>query len=157
MKSRWISLIVFFLSFTAIFFSVAPKSVPDSGGSSDWGDHDDKLPFPKNATFTTLITTPRAIEGLTGDSHRNLYTGGTGATPCPIWRINLHSPSLKVVGNVPTGLAASCNFSGIAFDDLGNLYQADGAAGRVYRVENQMPRILPMQKSSLQVFREPMD
>ena len=37
MKSRWISLIVF-LSFTTLFVSLAPKSVPDSGGSSAWGD-----------------------------------------------------------------------------------------------------------------------
>ena len=74
MKSRWISLIIF-LSFTTLFFSL-PKSVPDSGVSPAWGDDDDKLPFPKNATFTTLITTDRAIEGLTGDNHRNLYTGG---------------------------------------------------------------------------------
>ena len=88
MKSRWISLIVF-LSFTTIFFSLAPKSVPDLGGSPAWGDDDDKLPFPKNATFTTLITTPRPIEGLTGDNHRNLYTGGSGMPPCPVWQINL--------------------------------------------------------------------
>ena len=76
MKSRWIGLVVF-LSFTAIFFSLAPKSVPDLGGSSAWGDDDDKLPFPKNATVTTLITTPRRIFALTGDNHRNLYTVGS--------------------------------------------------------------------------------
>jgi sugar lactone lactonase YvrE len=133
MKSRWISLIVF-LSFTAIFFSLAPKSVPYLGGPSAWGD-EDKLPFPKDATFTTLITTPRAIEGMTGDNHRNLYTGGTGTAPCPIWRINLHNPALIEVGNVPATLAASCAFTGIAFDDLGNLYQADGTAGRIYVVK----------------------
>ncbi len=56
MKSRWISLIVF-LSFTTLLFSLAPKSLPNLGGSSAWGD-EDKLPFPKDATFTTLITTP---------------------------------------------------------------------------------------------------
>jgi hypothetical protein len=51
MKSRWIGLLSFLL-FTAIFFSLAPTptSVPDLGGSSAWGDDDDKLPFPKNAT-----------------------------------------------------------------------------------------------------------
>ena len=90
MKSRWISLIVF-LSFTTLLFSLAPKSLPNLQGSSAWGD-EDKLPFPKNATFTTLITTPRAIEGLTGDNHRNLYTGGSGAPPCPVWQINIHNP-----------------------------------------------------------------
>src|SRR5262249_1095724 len=129
MKSRWISLIIF-LSFTTIFFSLVPKSVSELGNSSAWGD-EERLPFPKDATFTTLITTPRALEGMTGDNFRNLYTGGSGAAPCPIWRINLRYPSLRVVGNVPTALAASCNFSGIAFDALGNLYQADGAAGRI--------------------------
>jgi sugar lactone lactonase YvrE len=133
MKSRWISLIAF-LSFTILLFSLAPKSLPNLQGSSAWGD-EDKLPFPKNATFTTLITTPRAIEGMTGDNHRNLYTGGTGTAPCPIWRINLHNPALIEVGNVPATLAASCAFTGIAFDDLGNLYQADGTAGRIYVVK----------------------
>jgi hypothetical protein len=44
--------------------------------------------FPQNATFTTLITTPRAIEGLTGDGRGNLYTGGSGSAPCPVWKIN---------------------------------------------------------------------
>src|SRR5262245_27829548 len=51
MKSRWISLIVF-LSFTILLFSLAPKSLPNLQGSSAWGD-EDRLPFPKNATFTT--------------------------------------------------------------------------------------------------------
>ena len=107
-------------------------------------DKDDKdgNKFPQNATFTTLITTPRPIEGLTGDNSGNLYVGGSTSTtaippitpPCPIWKINLHSPSLTVVGNVPTSLASSCSFSGIAFDELGNLYQADGTAGRIYRI-----------------------
>jgi SMP-30/Gluconolactonase/LRE-like region len=130
MKSRWISLIVF-LSFTAIFFSLALKSVPYLVGSSAWGD-DDKPQFPKNATFTTLITMPRAIEGLTGDKQRNLYTGGSGAAPCPIWKINLDSPSLVTVGNVPLSLTSTCAFTGIAFNDIGDLFVGDGAAGRVY-------------------------
>src|SRR5262245_1007347 len=77
MKSRLIGLVVL-LSFATIFFSFVLKSVPDLGGSSAWGDDDDKLPFPKNATVTTLITTPRQIEGLTGDNHRNLYTYSRG-------------------------------------------------------------------------------
>src|SRR5215831_8823869 len=84
MKSRWIGLIIF-LSFATIFFSFALKSVPDLGNSSAWGDDDDKLPFPKNATVTTLITTPRLIEGLTGDNHGNLYTAASGTPPCAVW------------------------------------------------------------------------
>ena len=134
MKSRWIGVIVF-LSFTAVFFSLTPKSVSNLNGPSAWGDDDDKPQFPKNATFTTLITTPRAIEGLTGDNHRNLYTGGSGTPPCPVWQINIHNPSLIPVGLVvPTSppAPANCAFSGIAFDDGGNLYVADGAAGTIY-------------------------
>src|SRR4030095_3196056 len=136
MKSRWISLVVF-LSFTAIFFSLAPKLVPYLGGPSAWGDDDDKPKFPKDATFTTRITTPRAIEGLTGDNHRNLYTGGSGTSPCPVWQINLDNPVLTEVGFVvstqpPPPATPACNFTGIAFDVAGNLYVADGAAATIY-------------------------
>jgi sugar lactone lactonase YvrE len=65
---------------------------------------------------------------------RNLYTGGSGTAPCPIWQINLHNQSVKVVGNVPAAATPSgtCGFSGITFDASGNLYQADGGAGRIY-------------------------
>jgi sugar lactone lactonase YvrE len=129
MKSRWISLIVLF-AFITIFFSFAPKNVPDSVVSSAWGD-EDKLPFPKDPTFTTLITTPRPIEGLTGD-HHNLYVGGSGMAPCPIWKINLAKPSLETIGTVPTALAASCAFTGLAFNAYRDLIIGDGAAGRVY-------------------------
>src|SRR5205823_4506458 len=72
--------------------------------------------FPQDATFTTRITTPQAIEGLTGDNRGNLYTGGSGATPCPIWKINLNSPSLVPVGFIPTPpppQTPTCNFTGI--------------------------------------------
>jgi sugar lactone lactonase YvrE len=88
--------------------------------------------FPQNATFTTLITTPRAIEGLTGDGRGNLYTGGSGTAPCPIWKINLLKPSLVPVGFIPASLTATCGFTGITFNDIGDLFVADGGAGRVY-------------------------
>jgi sugar lactone lactonase YvrE len=135
MKSRWISLVVFLL-LTAIFFSLAPQSVHFFGGPSAWGD-EDKLPFPKDATFTTRITTPRAIEGLTGDNQRNLYTGGSGTSPCPVWQINLDNPVLTEVGSVvstqpPPPATPACNFAGIAFDEAGNLYVADLAAATIY-------------------------
>jgi sugar lactone lactonase YvrE len=131
MKSRWIGLVIFLL-FTGIFFSLAPtpKSVPDLGGSSAWGDDDDKLPFPKNATVTTLITTPRLIEGLTGDNHRNLYTYSRGTSPCPVWQINLHKPSLIPVGFIVPA-AGTCRSEGIAFNEAGNLFVADGN-GTIY-------------------------
>jgi sugar lactone lactonase YvrE len=88
--------------------------------------------FPQPATFTTLITTPRAIEGLTGDNDGNLYLGGSGTAPCPIWRVNLSSPSLTVVGNIPAALATTCTFRGIAFDAAGRLFVVDPTLGRIY-------------------------
>jgi sugar lactone lactonase YvrE len=90
--------------------------------------------FPQNATFTTLVTLPRAVEGLTGDGVNNLYIGGSGNAPCPIWQINLHTKAVTVVGNVPAAVtpAGTCGFAGITFDAAGNLYQADGGAGRIY-------------------------
>jgi sugar lactone lactonase YvrE len=130
MKSRWIGLVVFLL-FTGIFLSFTPKSVSDLGRSSAWGDDDDKLPFPKNATVTTLITTPRLIEGLTGDNHGNLYTAGSGMPPCTVWQINLHNPSLTPVGFVvPAG--GDCNLRGIAFNEAGDLFVTDEPAGIIY-------------------------
>jgi len=98
------------------------------------GDHD--APFPRHASFTTLIVTPFAIEGLTGDRDGNLYTTGRAATgtPCPVWRINIAQPSLVVVGTIPN--AAACNPSGIAFDEHGNLYVADASgAGQVWTLK----------------------
>jgi sugar lactone lactonase YvrE len=77
----------------------------------------------QGATFSTLITTPLAIEGLTNDNAGNLYTTGRGGTPCPVWRVNIANPSLVVVGNIP---GASCSPSGIAFDRGGKIYVADG-------------------------------
>jgi hypothetical protein len=122
MKSRWIGLLVF-LSFTAIFFSFAPNHVPELGGHLAWGDDHDNLPFPKNATVTTLITTPRLIEGLTGDNHGNLYTAGSGTPPCPVWQINVHKPTLTPVGFVSA--VGNCDFLGIAFNQNGDLFVAD--------------------------------
>ena len=92
----------------------------------------DPSQFPQNASFTTLIPTTRAIEGLTGDGRGNLYTGGSGAAPCPVWKISLTNPSLVPVGVVPSSLAATCGFTGITFNDIGDLFVADGGAGRVY-------------------------
>src|SRR5262249_48721710 len=134
MKSRWIGLVIF-LSFIAVFFSFTPKSVPDLGGSSGWGDDNDKLPFPKSATVTTLITTPRRVVALTGDNHRNLYTvsslGETiraGTPPCAVWQINLHKPSLIPVGFVVPAVG-NCGFMEIAFNQNGDLFVVNGGRG----------------------------
>ncbi len=88
--------------------------------------------FPQNATFTTLVTLTRAVEGLTGDGVNNLYTGGSGTAPCPIWQINLHTQKVTVVGNVTPPGGGNCGFSGITFNALGDLFVADGSAGRIY-------------------------
>src|SRR5262245_29989322 len=84
-------------------------------------------PFPANATFTTLITTPLAIEGLTGDNSGNLYTVGRNGAPCPVWKINIANPPVPpaepvVVGNIP----APCAPLGLAFNKAGELFVADG-------------------------------
>jgi sugar lactone lactonase YvrE len=93
----------------------------------------DPSQFPENATFTTLITTPRAIEGLTGDGSGNLYAGGSGTAPCPVWKINLNKPTLTPVGFIAPAVAPlTCAFAGIAFNDIGDLFVADGAGARIF-------------------------
>jgi len=102
---------------------------------SAYASADPPSQFPDNATFTTLVTLPRAVEGLTGDGVNNLYIGGSGNAPCPIWQINLHTQAVTVVGKVTPPGGGTCAFSGITFDAAGNLYQADGTAGRIYTVK----------------------
>jgi sugar lactone lactonase YvrE len=89
-------------------------------------------PFPVNATFTTLTTTPLAIEGLTGDNSGNLYTVGRNAgngVPCPVWKINstILNPSLEIVGNIPAPSSTTqCAPLGLAFNAAGDLFVSDG-------------------------------
>ena len=81
-------------------------------------------------TFSTLITTPLTIEGLTGDNQGNLYVPGRNAgngVPCPVWRVNIASPSLVLVGNIPAPSdSTQCSPSGLAFDRAGKLYVSRG-------------------------------
>lgn len=102
-----------------------------------WDDDEEDRPrFPEHPTFTTLIKTPLAIEGLTTDDAGNLYTTGRAVAPatrCPVWRISVASPSLDQIGSIPNTPAA-CNPSGIAFDGEGNLHVADGGQGVVWRL-----------------------
>jgi sugar lactone lactonase YvrE len=80
----------------------------------------------QHSPFSTLITTPLTIEGLTTDGS-SLYTIGRGATgPCPVWQINLASPSLVVVGFIPN----PCSPSGLVFNSSGQLFTVDGE--RIY-------------------------
>jgi len=89
-----------------------------------WADDDAR--FPRDASFKTLITTPLAIEGLTGDDQGNLYT--TGRNPpvgkdCPVWRV---TPSDAIRSLTPVGFVPRpCSPSGIAFDARGDLFISD--------------------------------
>jgi len=86
--------------------------------------------FPDETTFSTLTTTPLAIEGLTGDDDGNLYTvgrAGVAGSPCLVWRIDPSNPSPVEVGFVPAPTPTSmCSPSGLAFNAAGDLFVADG-------------------------------
>jgi sugar lactone lactonase YvrE len=81
----------------------------------------------QQGAFSTLITTPLAIEGLTHDG-ASLYTvGRTGdANPCPVWQIDLGAPRLVVIGFIPS----PCSPSGLTFNSSGQLFAVD--ADRIY-------------------------
>ena len=90
--------------------------------------------IPQDVAFKTLVVIPNAIEGLTGDASGNLYTGGSSISPstdCPIYRVNLATQSRTKVGNVPGG---PCSFTGITFNAVGDLFIADGGAGKIYQL-----------------------
>ena len=115
-------------SFVAL--SLLASSVIAFPASADGGG-----PFPKAPTFSTLITTPLQIEGLTNDNHGNLYVpsrnAGAGVS-CPVWRVNIQNPALVVVGFIPApSPTTQCAPLGLALDRWGRLYVTDG--DKVYR------------------------
>lgn len=114
------------LAISGLLLAAAPVQADNGGGS----------PAPANAGFTTLVTTPLVVEGLTGDGQNRLYTAGRNAgvgQPCPVWRVALSSVTPVVVGYVPApGATAQCSPSGIAFSADGALYVSDG--DKVYTV-----------------------
>ncbi len=90
--------------------------------------------LPTNASFTTLVTVPLAIEGLTGDHQGNLYSTGRSpgpGLPCPVGRIALSSVTPVVVGYVPApSTTGQCSPSGLTFGSNGALFISE--ADKVY-------------------------
>jgi len=118
------------ISRSVIAFSLLVSTVIAIPAAADGGGS-----LPKAPTFSTLVTTPLAIEGLTNDNDGNLYvpsrTAGAGIS-CPVWRVNIQNPSLDVVGLSPAPSATTqCAPLGLALDRWGRLYVTDG--DKVYR------------------------
>ncbi|HKB39838.1 MAG TPA: hypothetical protein VKD72_25610, partial [Gemmataceae bacterium] len=87
--------------------------------------------FPQPATFSTLVKTDVAIEGLTGDDRGNLYTPTRPAAgDCRVLRFNsnIANPPPVIVGTIP----APCAPLGLAFDHAGKLYVAEPNSGRIF-------------------------
>jgi sugar lactone lactonase YvrE len=110
--------------------SVVLLCVPLPGCDSSTAAVPDAPQIPTNVTFATRITTPLAIEGLSGDRVGNLYTPGRNpgvGVPCPVWRVALARPALVVVGFVPAPSASEqCSPSGLTFNTAGDLFISDG-------------------------------
>src|SRR5438309_4730645 len=104
------------------FMFLAATALADSGEA------------PTPPSFSTLITTPLGIEGLTSDYQGNLYAPGRAAAPlpCPVYQVPLDNPTLRVVGNIPAPSATTaCSPSGLAFGPDGQLYVTQ--TDRIYR------------------------
>jgi sugar lactone lactonase YvrE len=102
--------------------------------SADTPPASNTLILAQNPTISTRVTTPFAIEGLSGDNAGNLYTTGRApgaGLPCPVWRVALGNPALMLVGNVPAPSATTtCSPSGLTFGANGNLYLSE--ADKIY-------------------------
>src|SRR5215208_3490407 len=70
---------------------------------------------PATATWTTVLKSTLAIEGLTGDDAGRLYVAARGGgAPCPVWRVDSAGAANQApvtVGTVP----APCSPSGLTF------------------------------------------
>ncbi|MGH7931182.1 MAG: hypothetical protein ACREQV_25710, partial [Candidatus Binatia bacterium] len=122
MRGKW---------FVAFFFPFVVGSVWSLGEAAQAPQ------FPNPATFTTRAVTPFAIEGLTMDATGNFYTTGRQpdtAKKCPVWRISANGSTRVTVAFIPNSAASPCNPSGIAFDELGNLFIADGPNEKLWMV-----------------------
>jgi sugar lactone lactonase YvrE len=98
----------------ALMMALAPSARADSENEA----------ASQAASMTTLITTPLVIEGLTNDDQGNLYAPGralAAADSCPIYRVNIDSPVLTIVGTIPAQ-TPTCSPSGLAFGPDGRLY-----------------------------------
>jgi sugar lactone lactonase YvrE len=103
------------LGTSALLLSLAAASLPALA--------DDKNPY--NVSVSTLITTPLAVEGLTNDNSGNVYAPGRSTTagqPCPVYKVNVNQPQLKIVGNIPPPASGACSPSGLAFGPDAMLY-----------------------------------
>jgi sugar lactone lactonase YvrE len=89
----------------------------------------DYRPLGENASWTTVYTDARGLEGLTADEQGNLYTparGGGG--DCPVIRVPASGGTAVTVGTLPV----PCSPAGLAFDKRGDLYVAD--SGKIMRL-----------------------
>jgi sugar lactone lactonase YvrE len=87
--------------------------------------------FPRPATFSTLVTTELAIEGLTADDRGNLYTPARPtAGDCPVFRFDsdLANPPAVTVGRLP----APCAPLGLAFNHGGTLFVTEPNSGKIF-------------------------
>ncbi|HVQ90561.1 MAG TPA: SMP-30/gluconolactonase/LRE family protein [Mycobacteriales bacterium] len=104
---------------------VRAASGDDAGPARAADSQPEIRPLAAAARFSTVFPAPVGVEGLTGDSHGNLYTAGRGGdTGCPVWRVPAAGGPAVVVGTI----AAPCGPAGLAFDARGRLYIGNGAS-----------------------------